>query len=146
MQPLSFRLNHFFNWQIQLLFLFYLFNFFNQINSLNSLLVSIFVPLRHLCASVPEALWSALPLLLKNSREYFPESAKCLGIQPSSSMMWAMWSTEERGMRNEGRKGEGGIRCQKKRRGREQIGGRIKMERNEGQYWIQQRLNEMKQQ
>ena len=52
--------------------------------------------LRHLCVSVPPALCPVLPLLLKNSREYFPESAKCLGIQPSSSMMWAMWSTEEK--------------------------------------------------
>lgn len=33
-----------------------------------------------------------LPLRLKNSREYFPDRAKCLGILPSSSMMWAMWS------------------------------------------------------
>lgn len=37
-----------------------------------------------------------LPLRLKNSREYFPERAKCLGILPSSSMMCAMWSMEER--------------------------------------------------
>lgn len=37
-----------------------------------------------------------LPLRLKNSREYFPDRAKCLGILPSSSMMCAMWSMRER--------------------------------------------------
>lgn len=58
------------------------------------LLVSMFLCFRQLCIPVPPALRTALPLLLKNSREYFPESAKCLGIQPSSSMMWAMWSIE----------------------------------------------------
>lgn len=72
------------------------------------------VPLRHPCVPVPPALWPALPLLLKNSREYFPESAKCLGIQPSSSMMWAMWSMEERGRSEEG---EGREKKKKKRKG-----------------------------
>lgn len=33
------------------------------------------------------------PLRLKNSREYFPERAKCRGIQPRSSMIWAIWSS-----------------------------------------------------
>lgn len=42
-----------------------------------------------------------LPLRLKNSREYFPDRAKCLGILPRSSMMCAMWSMEER-KRSEG--------------------------------------------
>lgn len=78
-----------------------------------------FVSYRHLWVPVLPALWPVLPLRLKNSREYFPESAKCLGIQPSSSMMWAMWSTEERG-RNGGMGGGGegkgkGRRMPKKR-------------------------------
>lgn len=59
-----------------------------------------------------------LPLRLKNSREYFPESAKCRGIMPSSSMMWAIWSTEERGRKeeeeNEEEKGEEEERGRKK--------------------------------
>lgn len=69
-----------------------------EIQVVSRLSVSVhFCPSRHLCIPASPALWPALPLRLKNSREYFPESAKCLGIQPSSSMMWAMWSTEDRG-------------------------------------------------
>ena len=30
-----------------------------------------------------------LPLLLKKDIEYFPENAMCLGMFPTSSMMWA---------------------------------------------------------
>lgn len=33
------------------------------------------------------------PRLLKNSLEYRPEKAMCLGISPRSSMMWARWSS-----------------------------------------------------
>lgn len=60
--------------------------------SLNFKWGSMFARARRPCVPVPPALSPALPLLLKNSREYFPERAKCLGIQPSSSMMWAIWS------------------------------------------------------
>ena len=34
-----------------------------------------------------------LPCLVKNSREYLPERATCLGMGQSSSMMWARWSS-----------------------------------------------------
>lgn len=54
-----------------------------------------------------------LPLRLKNSREYFPDRAKCLGILPSSSMMWAMWSMrreKKKGYRNGEGKGKDGIK------------------------------------
>lgn len=67
------------------------------------LLVSMFARVRHPCVPVPPALSPALPLLLKNSREYFPERAKCLGIQPSSSMMWAIWSIKGGGVRGKSR-------------------------------------------
>lgn len=70
-----------------------------------------FARARHPCVSVPPALSPALPLLLKNSREYFPERAKCLGIQPSSSMMWAMWSIK--GGKEAG-KGRGGKKKKEK--------------------------------
>lgn len=82
-------------------------------------LVSISVSFRHVCVPVPSALWPALPLRLKNSREYFPESAKCLGIQPSSSMMWAMWSMEERGRWEGGREERGRKNKQNKKKGKE---------------------------
>lgn len=63
------------------------------------------------------ALWKeeVLPLRLKNSREYFPDRAKCLGIPPSSSMMWAMWSAKERkkGMGMGGHREGGGKRGRK---------------------------------
>lgn len=82
-----------------------------------------FAHVRHPCVSVPPALSPALPLLLKNSREYFPERAKCLGIQPSSSMMWAMWSIK--GGKADGERG--GIR---RKRNRTQIKGK-KVDANE---------------
>ena len=46
--------------------------------------------------------WMCLssPLLLKNSWEYLPESASDLGMGPNSSMMWARWSTREKGNKN----------------------------------------------
>lgn len=75
----------------------------------------LYLHLKHGHISVPlAARRPALPLLLKNSREYFPERAKCRGIQPRSSMMWAMWSTEERGMGREG-KGRKNIKVKLKR-------------------------------
>lgn len=73
--------------------------------SLNFKWESMFARVRRPRVPVPPALSPALPLLLKNSREYFPERAKCLGIQPSSSMMWAIWSIKGR----DGGRGRGGI-------------------------------------
>lgn len=67
---------------------------------------------------------------MKNSREYFPDRAKCLGILPSSSMMWAMWSMEERKKRI--REWEGQREGWDKRRGKKiEISKKSKIDSNQ---------------
>lgn len=80
--------------------------------SLSPLLLQLASAIPFLSASCAFQKEEVLPLRLKNSREYFPDRAKCLGILPSSSMMWAMWSMEERekGYGNGRDKGKKGIK------------------------------------